>query len=104
LNAIDAMDKGGRLTIHLDCQEDWLRVRFTDTGSGIAKDIVDKIFDPFFTTKPHGSGLGLAKVFSVMESHRGRIECQSQAGAGATFTLILPISKRVMHAAHDSSR
>ncbi len=94
LNAIDAMNKGGRLTIHLVRQDDWLRVAFSDTGPGISKDIIDKIFDPFFTTKPRGTGLGLAKVFSVMENHRGRVECQSRPGVGATFTLILPISKR----------
>lgn len=94
LNAIDAMDKGGRLTITLTQQGDWLRIAFRDTGPGIAKNIIDKIFDPFFTTKPRGTGLGLAKVFSVMESHHGRVECQSQPGAGATFTLILPISKQ----------
>ncbi|PKU24315.1 sensor histidine kinase [Telmatospirillum siberiense] len=93
LNAIDAMDKGGRLTILLERRDDCLATSFTDTGPGIGKDIIDKIFDPFFTTKPRGSGLGLAKVFAVMESHGGRVECQSSPGAGATFTLILPISK-----------
>jgi signal transduction histidine kinase len=93
LNAIDAMDKGGHLTIRLDRQENWLRVSFSDTGPGIPKDIADKIFDPFFTTKPRGTGLGLAKVFSVMENHQGRVECKSQPGAGATFTLILPVSE-----------
>lgn len=93
LNGIDAMGKEGRLTIGLTRQADWLKISFSDTGQGIAPDIIDKIFDPFFTTKPRGSGLGLAKVFAVMESHHGRVECQSPPGAGATFTLILPISK-----------
>ncbi|MDR3435130.1 ATP-binding protein [Telmatospirillum sp.] len=105
LNAVEAMEQGGRLTIRLAQSDDRLRIDFTDTGPGIPKDIADKIFDPFFTTKPHGTGLGLAKVFSVMESHHGRVEIQSQAGHGATFTLILPISKRTMaNVAHDPAR
>jgi signal transduction histidine kinase len=93
LNAIDAMEKEGRLTIRLYRQDDCLRIAFSDNGPGIPKEIADKIFDPFFTTKPHGTGLGLSKVFAIMESHHGRVECQSQTGAGATFTLILPISR-----------
>jgi signal transduction histidine kinase len=105
LNAVDAMSGGGRLTIRLERENEHLRIVFCDTGPGVPKAIEDKIFDPFFTTKPHGSGLGLAKVFSVMESHKGRVECQSRAGVGATFALILPVSNRTMaNAAHDSSR
>jgi len=93
LNAIDAMAKGGRLSIRLGCENGLARLSFTDTGPGIPPDIQEKIFNPFFTTKPRGTGLGLAKVFSVMESHQGRVECQSLTGQGATFTLVLPLSE-----------
>jgi signal transduction histidine kinase len=94
LNAIDAMGNGGSLTVRLYRRDDWLHIAFSDTGPGIPDEIADKIFNPFFTTKPHGTGLGLAKVFSIMESHHGRVDVLSQTGVGATFTLILPISKK----------
>jgi signal transduction histidine kinase len=52
--------------------------------------MLERIFTPFVTTKASGTGLGLAKVFSIMESHDGRIECVSEKDAGATFTLYIP--------------
>jgi len=91
LNAIDAMPDGGTLTIRLCRSEGDVRIAFTDTGHGISADLQERIFNPFFTTKEQGSGLGLAKVFAVMESHGGRVECRSAPGAGATFTLVLPL-------------
>jgi signal transduction histidine kinase len=104
LNAIDAMEGGGILSIHLSRVGDSVHAAFRDNGQGIPADIQEKIYNPFFTTKPHGTGLGLAKVFSVMESHCGRVECQSRPGEGTTFTLILPVSARkTLHVAHDSS-
>lgn len=90
LNAIDAMDGGGHLSVRITADNTQVRASFSDTGQGIAPEVQDKIFNPFFTTKPKGTGLGLAKVFSVMESHNGRVDCVSQVGLGTTFTLILP--------------
>ena len=55
-------------------------------------ELQERIFNPFFTTKEKGTGLGLAKVFAVMESHRGRVDLKSAPGEGATFTLIMPMS------------
>ena len=52
--------------------------------------MLERIFTPFVTTKASGTGLGLAKVFSIMDSHDGRIECISEKGAGATFNLYIP--------------
>ncbi len=68
------------------------KLSFRDNGTGIPPEMQEKIFDPFVTTKPHGTGLGLAKVFSVMESHGGTVELQSRPGEGSCFTLILPIA------------
>ena len=51
---------------------------------------IERIFSPFVTTKASGTGLGLAKVFSIMENHDGRVECVSQVGVGATFNLYIP--------------
>ncbi|HXQ98845.1 MAG TPA: ATP-binding protein, partial [Pseudomonas sp.] len=66
------------------------RISVTDTGLGIDPEIAERIFNPFVTTKASGTGLGLAKVFSIMENHDGRVECVSEQGAGATFHLYLP--------------
>jgi signal transduction histidine kinase len=91
LNALDAMPEGGRLTIALHRRGGELAIEVSDTGIGIPDELRERIFNPFFTTKASGTGLGLPKVFSVMESHGGRVECASSPGHGATFRLILPV-------------
>ena len=93
LNALDAMPLGGELGIRLERREGFALLSFSDTGRGISPEIQDRIFDPFFTTKQSGSGLGLAKVYAIMEAHHGRVECVSQGGRGATFSLLLPLQK-----------
>lgn len=92
LNAGDAMPGGGTLKIRAWRDGDTARLSFEDTGDGIPPDLHEKIFDPFFTTKPHGTGLGLAKVFSVMENHGGVVDLVSAPGKGSRFTLSLPIA------------
>lgn len=105
LNAVDAMPDGGTLTIALYSADNRLQIDFTDTGCGISSELQERIFNPFFTTKEQGTGLGLAKVFAVMESHGGSVECRSATGAGATFTLTLPFAgEKVSHVARHSSR
>ena len=90
LNAIDAMPDGGHLTVRINREDDYTIIGIADTGEGIAADMLERIFTPFVTTKASGTGLGLAKVFSIMDSHDGRIECISEKGAGATFNLYIP--------------
>ncbi|WP_339532077.1 sensor histidine kinase [Pseudomonas mucidolens] len=90
LNAIDAMPEGGRLTVGISRQDGNTVISITDTGQGISADMLERIFTPFVTTKASGTGLGLAKVFSIMESHGGSIECLSEKDAGATFSLYIP--------------
>jgi len=90
LNAIDAMPSGGRLTVGIATVQDTTTISISDTGHGIESDMTERIFSPFVTTKASGTGLGLAKVFSIMENHDGRVECVSQPGAGATFNLYVP--------------
>ena len=69
-----------------------LTVCFADTGPGMAEEIREQIFDPFFTTKgKSGTGLGLPIVKTIVEAHRGTIECKSQPGEGTTFILTFPI-------------
>jgi nitrogen fixation/metabolism regulation signal transduction histidine kinase len=95
LNAIDAMPEGGKLSLSiarepLDGERPITRISVTDTGQGVDPQVIQRIFNPFVTTKASGTGLGLAKVFSIMENHDGRVECISEQGAGATFNLYLP--------------
>jgi len=92
LNAIDAMPEGGRLQVRTMRTREpaGVRVAFTDSGAGIPPDVASQIFDPFYSTKPEGLGLGLFISRDIVERHGGRIEADSQAGEGTTFTVWLP--------------
>jgi two-component system, NtrC family, sensor histidine kinase HydH len=94
LNAIEAMENGGQLTIALllDEESKWIKINVKDTGSGIKKEELAQIFDPYFTTKPSGTGLGLAIVHNIIDAHDGKMEVESNPGKGTTVTLFLPIS------------
>ena len=91
INAIDAMPDGGHLTLRIarDTNNDTV-ISIIDNGQGIEPDMIERIFTPFVTTKASGTGLGLPKVFSIMENHDGRIECISEKNAGTTFNLYIP--------------
>jgi len=93
LNAIEAMEPGGKLAIKLSGSEegDRLFIQVSDTGPGIAAEDLPKIFDPYFTTKSSGTGLGLAIAHNIVEAMGGTIEVKSEAGKGTTFGLTLPI-------------
>jgi len=89
LNAIDAMPDGGTLRLGIANSGQTTIISISDDGQGIPPDMIERIFNPFVTTKASGTGLGLAKVFSIMENHDGRVECLSEQGLGATFNLYL---------------
>jgi signal transduction histidine kinase len=95
LNAIDAMDEGGRLTISALKEEraGFISLHIADTGCGIPEHHLHSIFNPFFTTKPSskGTGLGLSVSKGIIEKHGGSIEVESRLNAGTTFTVHLPI-------------
>lgn len=94
LNAENAMaDAGGDLTIEAQQEGDWLEIRFRDNGPGIPAEHTDRIFEPFFTTRADrgGTGLGLAVSYRIIENHGGTITVESEVGAGACFTVRLPI-------------
>jgi PAS domain S-box-containing protein len=93
VNAAHAIPDKGEITIRTGQQGDEVFVAVSDTGAGIAPEILNRIFDPFFTTKPvgKGTGLGLSLSYSIVQKHKGRIEVVSQPGSGTTFTVWLPI-------------
>lgn len=92
-NAMDAMPKGGWLTIQAQRENDFLAITITDTGCGIPDTVKNKIFDPLFTTKPKGIGLGLAISLNIIQRHEGFIDLKSKEGEGTSFTVKLPITK-----------
>jgi signal transduction histidine kinase len=94
-NAVDAMPDGGELTLatRYDEQADEVVVDFKDCGSGIPQDMLPHIFDPFFSTKREGTGLGLFVSQNIAQEHGGRIEVDSEEGAGCTFSVHLPVSQ-----------
>jgi signal transduction histidine kinase len=91
LNAIEAMPQGGTLTVVQRRSGAELVLAFDDTGPGVPADMVERVFNPFFTTKPKGTGLGLAKVYGVMESLGGGVECRNHPDGGAQFLLRFPL-------------
>jgi len=94
-NALDAMARGGELSVTVDTLEStppMAGVMISDTGMGISARDISHIFDPFFTTKERGSGLGLSIVSHIVESGGGRINVFSQPQVGTTFTVSLPLS------------
>jgi len=95
INAIDAMEGEGRLTVSTGWspdRKDEVFVAFSDTGIGIPAEYLSKIFEPFFTTKApgRGTGLGLSICYGIVAEHGGRIEVESAPGGGSTFRVLLP--------------
>jgi two-component system sensor histidine kinase HydH len=119
-NAIEAMrGEGGRLTVHLqalrrritvgprrgrrsgdrydvphEIDREFVRVSVSDTGPGIAPDVLERIWNPFFTTKPDGLGLGLSLSQTIVQEHAGSLTAISTDGKGTTFILDLPVDRR----------
>jgi two-component system NtrC family sensor kinase len=103
LNAKDAMPGGGRIEVATS-NGDMVSVRVSDTGSGIAPEHIQRIYDPFFTTKTapkegqnRGTGLGLSVTYGIIQEHAGKIRVESNPGAGTTFALDFPLSRKAVH-------
>jgi two-component system, NtrC family, sensor kinase len=103
LNAKDAMPEGGTLSVATS-NGSVVSVRVTDTGSGIAPEHIQRIYDPFFTTKTapregqnRGTGLGLSVTYGIIQEHAGQIRVESNPGAGTTFALDFPLSRKAVH-------
>ena len=93
-NAMQAMTRGGVLTLETGQNSENIWVSVSDTGGGIPQEKINRIFEPFFTTKKTGSGLGLMIVQRIVRQHGGRIELESRVGQGATFRIFLPLKER----------
>lgn len=92
MNAFDAVAADGEIGVAFQPGEDSISVRISDTGSGIARSLLEKgLFRPFSTTKKNGFGVGLYQCKAVMEAHGGRIEVESEEGTGTVFTLKFPL-------------
>jgi two-component system, cell cycle sensor histidine kinase and response regulator CckA len=115
VNARDAMPDGGTLridTANVEVDEAYMasrpelspgshvRLRVSDTGTGMPSEVVQRAFDPFFTTKPagQGTGLGLATVYGIIQQAGGRAQIYSEPGVGTTFTALLPASEQASRA------
>lgn len=92
VNAAQAIEGSGTISIKTYQQDKYVCVDIADTGKGIPPENIKKIFDPFFTTKPvgQGTGLGLSISYEIIKNHGGKIDVQSKVGEGTTFTIFLP--------------
>jgi PAS domain S-box-containing protein len=107
INAHEAMPNGGSIdlsAINVSFEEnehptlgkgDYVRISFKDYGIGIQRENLSRIFDPFYTTKPMGQGLGLATCHSIVKSHGGAIDVESEPGKGTTFHMYVPASSEI---------
>jgi len=92
LNAVQACNQQGEVTVRLSRDNSIARVEVADTGSGMTRAEVERAFEPFFTTKARGTGLGLPICKRIIDAHDGRIRLQSREGKGTRVVIELPIS------------
>lgn len=95
INAVQAIEKNGIITIATDQYDQSIRVRIRDNGSGIEAKHLSRIFDPFFTTKEvgKGTGLGMNVAYNIIKKHNGTISVDSEVGKGTEFTIVLPLNQ-----------
>ena len=95
-NGMEALSRGGAITLGSRWDGEALEVFVSDTGSGITSEVAGRLFEPFFTTKPQGTGLGLSITRQIIEEHGGELTWRNGEGGGATFIIRLPRKGRVI--------
>ncbi len=93
LNAVQAIEGSGSVTVAIGAQDDCATISVTDTGRGISAQQLSQIFRPFYTTKGSGTGLGLSLVRRIIDEHQGQINVASEPGKGSTFEVLLPFAR-----------
>lgn len=93
-NGIQSMDYGGTLRVETQRSKESVEVIFTDSGSGIPEDQMEKIFNYYYTTKEKGVGLGLPIAHRIIEAHGGRLRIESKTGVGTKVTITLPLKSK----------
>jgi PAS domain S-box-containing protein len=94
INALDAIDGAGKISVKAWEEFDKVYISIQDNGCGIQPENLEKIFDPFFTTKEvgKGTGLGLSVTYGIIKKYKGEIKVHSEVGVGSNFTIILPVN------------
>src|SRR5213593_861799 len=92
-NGLEALGRGGKLTVSTRRVDDHVEIDVRDTGPGISPEVSKRLFEQFFTTKPQGTGLGLYISRQIIEEHGGTLRWESAPGQGTTFTATLPIKR-----------
>jgi signal transduction histidine kinase len=93
-NALEAMDRGGQITVRARSDDEWVVLEVADTGVGISAQKLTRVFDAYYTTKADGNGLGLLIVLRILRAHGGRVDVASAPGKGTTVTLRFPQKHR----------
>ncbi len=93
-NALEAMDRGGQITVRARSDDEWVVLEVADTGVGISAEKLTRVFDAYYTTKADGNGLGLLIVLRNLRAHGGRVDVASAPGKGTTVTLRFPQKHR----------
>jgi signal transduction histidine kinase len=96
-NAMEALSRGGAVTLESRSDGEAVEIAVSDTGGGITSEVAGHLFEPFFTTKPQGTGLGLSITRQIIEEHGGELIWHNRADAGATFAIRLPIKRSATH-------
>jgi signal transduction histidine kinase len=94
-NGLEALSRGGELTLASRRDGEAVEISVSDTGGGISDEVARRLFEPFFTTKPQGTGLGLSIARQITEEHGGELRWANRPGRGASFTIRLPLKRAV---------
>ncbi len=94
LNAVEALPRGGDISISSGSTGDKIEIEVMDNGIGIPSENLNKIFNTYYSTKEQGFGLGLSLIHNIIYKHGGKIAVSSERGKGTKFTILLPVSSQ----------